>query len=404
MRFRLFQLFVFSFSFALIGASLGYSFGRQGFLIEVNQKPVPIKIVNQNPAEQTVDFGLFWQAWNLLSKDYYQKPLDAQSMLYGAISGLYAATGDPYTTFLDPTQNKTMNSTLDGQYEGVGVELGVKNSQLVVIAPLDGSPAIAAGIKPGDKILTVDDATTAGLSLTDAVAKIRGGAGTIVTLKLQRDDLTPFEVKITRGKITVKSVKGEVKAPNVAYIRVSRFGESSSTEWDEVVARLSYELPNLKGVVLDLRGNPGGYTNAAIHIAGEFIKEGVIFYEQDGAGVKTPLNVETTRNGRWLGKKVVVLLNGGSASSSEILAGALLDRVGAVTVGEKSFGKGVVQTVADLAGGSAVHITVAKWLTPGGTWVQETGLIPKYVVAISDQDIKDGKDPQLDKALAIIGS
>lgn len=365
---------------------------------------MPIKIVNQNPAEQTVDFGLFWQAWNLLSKDYYQKPLDAQSMLYGAISGLYAATGDPYTTFLDPTQNKTMNSTLDGQYEGVGVELGVKNSQLVVIAPLDGSPAIAAGIKPGDKILTVDDATTAGLSLTDAVAKIRGGAGTIVTLKLQRDDLTPFEVKITRGKITVKSVKGEVKAPNVAYIRVYRFGESSSTEWDEVVARLSYELPNLKGVVLDLRGNPGGYTNAAIHIAGEFIKEGVIFYEQDGAGVKTPLNVETTRNGRWLGKKVVVLLNGGSASSSEILAGALLDRVGAVTVGEKSFGKGVVQTVADLAGGSAVHITVAKWLTPDGTWVQETGLIPKYVVAISDQDIKDGKDPQLDKALAIIGS
>lgn len=402
MRFRLLQLFVFSLSFALIGGAFGYSLGHRGFLVELGQKPFPLKITNQNPASQTIDFSLFWQAWDLLNRNYYERPITAQTLLYGAISGMYQATGDPYTTFLDPAQNKTMNSTLDGKYEGVGVELGVKNSQLIVIAPLEGSPAIAAGIKAGDKILTVDEVTTAGLSLTDAVAKIRGGAGTTVTLKLQRDDQPPFELKITRGQITVKSVKGEVKNSNVAYLRVSRFGESTGKEWDEAVAQIRYQLPKMAGVILDLRGNPGGYTNAAVHIAGEFLKDGVVFLEEDGAGIRTSLNIDPQRNGLWVGAKVVVLIDGGSASSSEILAGALVDRVGAITVGEKSFGKGVVQTVADLTGGSAVHITVAKWLTPSGTWVEEKGLTPQHIVTISEQDLKDSKDPQLEKALSVI--
>jgi len=401
MRFRLIQLAIFSISFALIGGAVGYSFGHQGFLIELAQKPFPIKIINQNPAEQSVDFSIFWKAWDLLNRNYYQRPITAQTLLYGAISGMYAATGDPYTTFLNPQQNQTMNSTLDGKYEGVGVELGIKNNQLVVIAPLDGSPAQAAGIKSGDKILAVDSVGTTGMSLTDAVSKIRGAAGSQITLKIQRDDQTPFETKITRGQITVKSVTGEVKPGGVAYMRVSRFGETTATEWDTAVAKISYDLPALSAVVLDLRGNPGGYTDAAVHIAGEFIKDGPVFSEEDGAGVKTPLNVEASRNGRWIGKKVIVLIDAGSASSSEILTGALLDRAGAVTVGEKSFGKGVVQSVIDLTGGSAVHITVAKWLTPNGTWVQEKGITPKYEVAISDQDIKDAKDPQLDKALEL---
>ena len=402
MRFRLFQLVIFSIAFAVIGGSLGYTFGRRGYLVQVNQTGAPIKIINQAAAVQTIDFSLFWQAWDLLNKNYYKKPLSAQEMLYGAINGLYASTGDPYTTFLDPAQNKVMTATLDGQYEGVGVEMGIKSSQIIVIAPLDGSPAIAAGIKSGDKILAVDDVTTAGMTLTDAVAKIRGAAGTTVSLKIQHDDGTPVTLQITRGQITVKSVKWEAKEGNIAYVRVSRFGETTIKEWDEAVAQINYQLPRLSAVILDLRGNPGGYTNAAVHIASEWLKDGVVFYEEDGAAVRAPENFDRPKAGSWVGKKVVVLIDGGSASSSEILAGALLDRADAVTVGTKSFGKGVVQNVVDLPEGASVHITVAKWLTPNGTWVQEKGITPKYVVEFTDQNARDGKDPQLDKALELV--
>jgi len=400
-KFQTLKLLIFSLSFALIGGTAGYKLGRSGFLVELSKTASPIKLVNQTLGTQTIDFTTFWQAWDLLNKDYYKRPIPVQKMLYGAISGLYQSVGDPYTVFLDPDQNKVMNSTLEGQYEGVGVELGMKENQLLVVAPLDGSPAQASGIKSGDKILEINGQTTSGVTITDAVTKIRGQSGSVVDFKLQRDDQAPFDLKVTRGQITVKSVKWEQKSSDTAYIRISRFGESTPKEWDEAAAQIDYQLPRLANVILDLRGNPGGYTNAAVYVAGEFLKDGVVFYEENNAEIRTPFNIEPDRNGKWLGKKVIILIDSGSASSSEILAGALLDRASAVTVGVKSFGKGVVQTVADLPEGAAVHITVAKWLTPSGTWVQDSGITPKYEVAISEQDVASGRDPQLDKALEL---
>jgi len=402
MKFKHLQIIIFSISFALIGGTLGYRIGRSGFKVELAVKPSPITIVNQNPASQTVDFSLFWQAWNLLNKDYYQKPLDSKTLLYGAITGLYQATTDPYTTFLSPEENKLMNSSLDGQYEGIGVELGMKDGQLIVISPLDGSPALTSGVKAGDKILEIDGQGTVGITLTNAVGKIRGTAGSTVALKLQRDDQTPLELKIPRNKITVKSIKWEQKNPTTAYVRISRFGESTTAEWDDTVKIISFQMPGLTSIILDVRGNPGGYVEAATHIAEDFIKSGMLLIEEDGVGNRQSVQVTAGHKGEFIGKKVIVILDGGSASASEILAGALIDRSNATTVGEKSFGKGVVQNVANLEGGAAVHITVAKWLTPNGTWVQETGITPKYVVKAADESqIKAGVDPQLDKALEL---
>ncbi|MEX0587478.1 MAG: S41 family peptidase, partial [Patescibacteria group bacterium] len=271
--------------------------------------------------------------------------------------------------------------------------------QLIIVAPLDGSPAEGEGVRAGDKILEINGESTAGTSVTEAVTKIRGEAGTVVELTLQRGSAPSFKVSITRARITVKSVNFEDKGNGIYYLEVTRFGETTNDEWDEAVAKVK----NPKGIVLDLRSNPGGYLSAAVYLASEFLNSGTVVLQEDADGNRSPLTVQSTAGDHaFAGVPVVVLIDEGSASASEILAAALAERADAQLVGQKSFGKGTVQDAVDLDDGSGLHLTIAKWLTPNGTWVHDKGLEPDFKVELTDEDINAGRDPQLDKALDLL--
>lgn len=387
-----------------------YSLGREGYELEFKGRTPTFTILNREPQDQTVDFSIFWKAYELLTQKYINTPLDPQKLMYGAAKGLYEAVGDPYTMFLPPDQNKDVNSALEGKYEGIGAELGLKDGQLVVVAPLDDSPAIAAGIKTGDAVTKIDGQDTMGIALSDAVSKIRGPAGTKVVLTVRHKQpaearestasgsyAPPQDITVTRAPIKVESLRWEDKGAGVAYIRVSRFGDTTDQEWDRVVTNIKSQMPNVKSVIIDLRSNPGGYFQAAIHLASEFIEGGVISYQEFTHGVRQEYRVDHA--GRFLDLPGVILINQGSASASEIVAGALRDRRGFKVVGEKSFGKGTVQDAENLEDGSGVHITIARWLAPNGNNIHGSGITPDYKVEISQQDSDNGKDPQLVRAL-----
>lgn len=343
-----------------------------------------------------VDFEQFWTVWDLVSQTYLDKSkVDSQKMMYGAISGMVSALGDPYTTYLPPTENKQSKDELGGNFEGVGMELGFKDNRLVVIAPLDDTPAQRAGILAGDLILKIDGKETDGLSLPEAVLKIRGQKGTKVTLELYRQGADkPFTTELTRERIHVTSVTYTKKDGNIGYIKVSRFGDETNKEWDDAITKAIRD--NVPAVVIDVRNNPGGYLQSAIYLASEFIDGSIVKQEKSDGSKQT---FSSVRRGKLLTKPVVVLINKGSASASEILAGALVANNRAKTFGETSFGKGTIQEVQDLDKGAGIHITRARWLMPNDYWVHEKGLKPDVEVPMTAEDIKAQKDPQLDKAL-----
>jgi carboxyl-terminal processing protease len=316
---------------------------------------------------------------------------------------------------LPPVRNTDFKQELAGQFEGIGAELGMKDKQLIVVAPLDGSPAQKAGLKAGDAILKVNNQPTFSWTLGQAVEKIRGPKGSDVTLEvLQKDQPSTKTIKIVRDTITVKSVVGWVKKvkdvdalgsdfkkqngeKKVAYIRLSQFGDNTNNEWVSVVDSLQNQIKQdstVSGIVLDLRNNPGGYLTEAEFIASEFIKSGVVVYQDNGIDKKPyPVN----RVGNLLDTPLVVLINKGSASASEIVAGALRDHNRAKLIGEQSFGKGTIQTAEDLGNGAGLHITIAKWLTPNETWVHGKGLTPDISVEVDTKD--QARDAQLEKAI-----
>ncbi len=389
---------------------VGFWFGEQKLKVAfANWKPAVV--INQNPVlegkQQTVDFSHFWEVWDKVSSLYVDKAaLDPQKMEDGAISGMVAALGDPYTMYLPAQQNAAAKEDLGGEFDGVGIELGFdKNNNLAVISPLDGSPAAKAGIKAGDVIAHIKDTAagvnenTDGMSLADAVKVIRGKKGTHVELTLVREGVDkPIVVDLVRDTIVVKSVTvtfKQVNGKNIAWIKLTRFGDLTQSEWDDVVTQVLANKTN--GVVLDLRNNPGGYLEGAVYIAGEFLPAGrLVVTQQYGDGSKVENNV--TRNGRLLTMPVVVIVNKGSASAAEILAGALQDYRRAKVVGEQSFGKGSVQQPEDFPDGSGIHVTVAKWLRPSGNWIDKIGITPDIKVAAADDPTKD---PQLDKAMSL---
>lgn len=385
---------------AVVFFGIGFVVGQKK--IEVDRKSaVPnITFTNQNSTnDQLVDFSLFWKVMQTLPQKYIDRSsIDGQKLLYGAISGMVKSVGDPYTAFLDPKQNEAVSSELAGSYQGVGIQIGFnKDKRLVVIAPLRGTPAEKAGVRPKDLILKIDNHDTFDMTLPEAVDLIRGKKGTKVKLVLIHDGAEKsFEQEIERAEIDVKSVEVEYKkaksGAEVAVIRVSRFGEKTDEEWDNAVSEILSRKS--AGVIVDVRNNPGGLLTSAIHLGSEFVK-GVIVKQESGDGTITALSADHT--GKLLSLPMTILINGGSASASEILAGAIRDNRRGKVIGEKSFGKGTVQDVVPFVGGSSLHVTIAKWLTPKGDSIHGVGIAPD--IAAADREDLSAPDTQLEKAL-----
>ncbi len=366
-----------------------------------------ISIQNLAPAKtfDDIDFTLFFDVYKKLQESYInKKDIDPQKLYYGAISGMVAALGDPYTAFLPPVQNKEIKDELAGHFDGIGAQLGVKDKKIIVIAPLKESPAEKAGIAAADWIIKVDGKDTFNWTLPETVSKIRGPKGTKVILTvLHEKELEPLEISINRDTIAIKSVewdKKEKDGKKVAVITLSRFGEGTDLEWNKAVLEIirfkAENAGSFKGIVLDVRNNPGGFLTGAVFIASEFLADGPVVLEENAKGERITLSVN--RVGKLLDSPLVVLMNKGSASASEIVAGALSDRNRAKLIGEKSFGKGTIQEPQELAQGAGIHITVQKWLTPKGTWVNEKdGISPDIEVKRDVADLT--KDAQLEKAV-----
>jgi carboxyl-terminal processing protease len=365
------------------------------------------KVTNTDQPEKysDIDFNLFWEVWGILEENYLEpEKVIPTKMVYGAISGMTSSLGDPYTVFLPPEDQKRSEEDLSGAFYGVGIQLGYIDETLAVTTPLKGSPAEQAGIKAKDLILHVKDnkidSDTQGWSLSEAVDKIRGELGTQVTLTLlRRDDgeaARPFEVTLTRGEIVVASAELEyvdlANGQKAAYINLTRFGDRTEDELADAIKDIQKQSPKVAGIILDMRNNPGGYLDGAVSVASEFIRDGVIVTQQ-GKSAKRDYTARGT--GGLADYPVEVIVNGGSASAAEIVAGALRDRRGAKLIGEKTFGKGTVQDALRLDSGAGLHVTIAKWILPKGDWIQETG-IPVNVEVIDDTNTP--QDEVLEKA------
>lgn len=408
----------------LVGGA-GYRLGeRKASLNIVDSRPV---VNTETPDGTNVDFNLFWDVWGKVSRYYIDpKAIDIQKLVYGAVTGMVAAVGDPYTSFFPPQENKQFKEDLGGAFEGIGAQLGMKDGRVIVVSPLKGTPAEAAGVLPNDIILKVDDAETAGWTVDQAVDRIRGPKNTKVRLTLLSplSSEGPREVEIVRNTITVPSVTWWVKNvrdvaeiasateaaslklrsdnSRVAYINLTRFGDNTNADWDKAVNEILAAEKNgdkLAGLVLDLRNNPGGYLDGAVYIASEFMKGGTVVSQVNSDGTRQ--DYPTDRKGKLTGMKVVVLVNQGSASAAEIVAGALRDSNRAKLVGETTFGKGTVQTPFDLSGGSSVHITTGKWLLPGGTSISEKGLTPDLTVVLDPANAATA-DGQFARAIELL--
>lgn len=373
----------------LVSFGLGTWFGKSQVVCEVC------------PA-QDVDFSLFWQTWKKIEEKFVNpEEFDEQKMIYGAISGMVESLNDPYTVFLNPEDTKKFMEDVTGRFEGVGMEVGIRKNQLQVISPLEGTPAQKAGMLPGDRIMKIDGADTWDITIEEAVRLIRGEKGTEVILTILRKDWdTSQEISIIRGVIEIPSLKMEMIEDDIAYIKLYQFSERAGYDFKKA----AIEILNKQNsqIILDLRNNPGGYLDVANDIAGWFLEKGdIVTIEEFGDGRKNK-EYKAGGNGAFLEYKIVILINQGSASGSEILAGALRDNRQILLIGETTFGKGSVQELEQLEEGSSLKITVAKWLTPNGEFITNKGLEPDIKVEMTEEDYKEGRDPQLDRAIEII--
>lgn len=370
-----------------------------GFYLGGNRVQTTAVTGPKSASVAAVDFNEFWDVWSSIKERYVHQPVDEQEMFYGAMAGLVASLKDPHSVFLNPETNKVFQGELAGKFEGIGAELSLKKGRLVVVSPLVGSPAEAAGLKTGDVIVTVDEQDVGGLTLDEAVAKIRGPKGTKVTLGILRGAATkPSSYAITRDTITVQSVQLKwVKSPagkKLAWLKITSFNGDTAARFEEAVTQISKERP--AGLVLDLRGNPGGLLEGAVSILGEWAPNQTVVSERYADGTK--YDSTASGPGRLADLKTVVLMDGGSASAAEITAGALKDLGLAELVGTQTFGKGSVQDVIPLKDGSSLKLTIAEWLTPKGVHIDQDGITPDYAVERTDSDYDNDRDPQLDAA------
>ncbi len=349
---------------------------------------------------QDIDFDLFWEVWDQLEKKYVDHDeVTEKQLFYGALKGLTSAVGDPYTVFMDPVISKEFRDDLAGTFEGIGAEIGIKNDILTIVAPLPDMPAEKSGLLAGDQVYAIDGDSTMGISIDEAVNKIRGEKGTPVVLTIYRDDFdVPEEIEITRGKITVSSVRTTLRDDNIFVVKITNFNEDTKSKFDLAIAEIIKSEP--LGIIIDLRNNPGGYLDTAIEMASEWVEDGTIVVEQFSEDRKS--DYLARGRARLKDYNTVVLVNQGSASASEIVAGALQDTAEAKIVGKQTFGKGSVQTLETLSDGSSLKITVAKWLTPKGRSINDEGIAPDIQIDLTLDDYNANVDPQLEKAVEIL--
>ncbi len=361
-------------------------------------------VVNEDEAipeylTQDVDFNLFWDVWDLINSKYYDKNVPQTQLFYGALAGLVNSLGDPHTVFMTAQDSDSFEEELQGHFEGIGAEIGIRNEQLSVISPLPDHPAIKAGLRAKDLILQIDGEDTQGMSLHEAVSKIRGPKGTEVVLTIYRQGLTqPQDYAITRQEINVKSLTLEYQ-DKVGVIKIRQFNGDTVPLLNDAILDVT-SRSDVKGLIVDLRNNPGGYLQAAIEVAGEWIDGQTVVVEKDRVG--NELKHRSNRPARLDNYPTIVLINAGSASGSEILAGALQDYGQCQVVGETSYGKGSVQELIYLDNDASVKLTVAKWFTPNGRSIEGNGIQPDFVIEMSEEDYNQFQDPQMVKALELL--
>ncbi len=383
-----------------------------GFEMAASRSHVSLTSVQQ---PEGVDFSPVWKAWQVIDQKFVPASVATSTKVatttegrndervYGMIEGLAASLGDPYTYFLPPVEATQFAADMSGLFEGVGMEVAIKDQVLTVVTPLKGTPAERAGIKSGDLILKIDGETTEGLEVDAAIKRIRGPKGTQVTLFIAREGWAePRDIKVTREVINVPIVNSTLRPDGVFVISVATFTSNSPDLFRDALRE--FVLSKSNKLIIDMRGNPGGYLDAAVQMASWFMPAGKVIVTEDYAGHAE--NVVHRSMGYDIfdeNLKLVILQDKGSASASEIFAGAMRQNMGAILVGTNSFGKGSVQELVDITSDTSLKITVARWLEPDGVHIPLTGIIPDYEVKVTEEDIKAGYDPQLNKALELLG-
>lgn len=350
------------------------------------------------PTSESEQFNLFWEAWQIIEEEFFGELPDPKEVTYGAIRGALEALNDPATIFVEPMASEDQLIDLRGFYEGIGALVAVnENDQIIVVSPFDGSPAQQAGVRAGDIILKVDNVTVTGMPLAEAVRLIRGPRGTTVHLTILREGETvPLEIEVVRDEVELVTVGGVVLEDNIGYVRIALFSERTSQELKKTLRELMAKNPS--GLILDLRNNPGGvFPSAAIEVASQFLDKGVIVYEQFSDGRELAHNA--LPGGLATDIPLVVLVNKGTASNSEVVAGAIQDHKRGVLIGEQTFGKGSVQRVHELSDGSALHVTMALLFTPNHHPIHKEGIKPDIEVPFTEEDFLQGVDPQLKRAI-----
>lgn len=377
-----------------------------GIYVGYNNKPWVEKVAgidNKNPTTQIgndTDFEPFWKVWGLINEKYpHPEEATGQDRVWGAIEGLTSSLNDPYTEFFPPQESKQFMEQISGEFSGVGMEVGMKDNILTVVAPLKGSPAEKAGIKPGDKIIKIDSKITTDMKVDEAVKLIKGKAGTSITLTLYRQgDEQPFDVKLIREVITIPTIESVIRNDGIQILNIYNFGAGVTDEFKKEIT--AFKDSGRNKLIIDLRNNPGGFLDAAVEIASYFLPQGDVIVKED-YGTKQAEDVFRSKGYNVVDSdvKIVLLVDGGSASASEILAGALSEHKRATLIGEQTYGKGSVQELIPITDDTSLKITVAKWLTPNGVSISLKGLAPDIKVSITKDDIQKKLDPQLDRAV-----
>lgn len=380
-----------------IGVSVGSAAGLYKSLENENGN-IPIDRViglYERTRDETVEFDQFWRIWGMVKENYVDEDVSDVEMFYGAIEGMVASLDDPYSVYFPPVDAKEFAESLSGEFEGIGAEIGLRDGQLTIIAPLPDAPAERAGLRPGDAVFAIDGEDTRGITVDQAVKKIRGPRKTDVVLTIMHEGGEQIEdVSITRDTINIPSILWEMKEPEIAYLRISYFNEDTAAEFDKAVDGIL--AAGAKGLILDMRSNPGGYLDSSVEIASEWLPQDTLVVEERGRKETDQKFHNSTGRHRFDGMPTVVLIDGGTASGSEIVAGALQDHKKATVIGRQSFGKGSVQNFEILPDGSAIKLTVAKWYTPLGRQITEDGIVPDKSIEIDLGSIPENMDDFID--------